>query len=106
MKKALSALALGAALSFTAVAAPYVSPVAPVRVQDDDRREDQRERHPEYYRNSYYRTGNREGYEDYRRKARRRVHRHHYHGDDDRRAHDYGYEEGWRGRRYDPDHDR
>ena len=106
MTKVLSALAIGAALSFSAVAAPYFRPVTPARVQDNDRREDQRERHPEYYNNSYYRVGNREGYEDYRRKERRRAHHHHYRRDDDRRAHDYGYEQGWQGRRYDRDHDR
>lgn len=105
MKKVLTATALGAALIFTALAPPAIIAATLPRVQDDDRREDQRERHPEYYKNPYYGVGNREGYEDYQRKTQRRRHHHRFHTDDDRRAHDYGYSEGWQGRRRDRDPD-
>jgi hypothetical protein len=56
--------------------------------------------HPEYSNNQYYRTGNDEGYQDYHAKKRRDRHNHQYRNDDDRKAHDYGYDEGWSGRRY------
>jgi hypothetical protein len=65
-----------------------------------------RSEHPEYYNNRYYRLGNREGYQDYHRKSRRAdaQHRHKYHSDEDRRAHDYGYEQGYGGTRYNRGH--
>jgi len=56
--------------------------------------------HPEYSNNEYYRTGNDEGYQDYQAKKRRDKHEHQYRSDDDRKAHDYGYDEGWSGRTY------
>ena len=59
--------------------------------------------HPEWHNNDYYRLGNREGYEDYEHKKRREEHEHKYRNDEDRRAHDYGYQQGWSGHRYDND---
>jgi hypothetical protein len=49
--------------------------------------------------------GNSEGYEDYKRKTQRKEHNHKYRNDDDRKAHDYGYQQGWQGQRYSTDHD-
>jgi len=54
--------------------------------------------HPDYSNNEYYRTGNDEGYQDYQAKKRRESHNHQYRNDDDRKAHDYGYDQGWSGR--------
>jgi len=56
--------------------------------------------HPDYSNNEYYRTGNDEGYQDYQAKKQREKHEHQYRNDDDRNAHDYGYQEGWSGRSY------
>jgi hypothetical protein len=55
---------------------------------------------PDYSNNDYYRTGNDEGYQDYQAKKQREKHEHQYKTDDDRSAHDYGYQEGWSGRSY------
>lgn len=63
--------------------------------------------HPDYSNNEYYRTGNDEGYQDYKTHKQREKHEHQYRNDEDRRAHDYGYQEGWSGRSYrDHDNDR
>jgi hypothetical protein len=60
--------------------------------------------HPDYSKNKYYALGNREGYEDYGKKQQRANHNHQYHNDNDRKAHDYGYQQGWQGQRgYHPD---
>jgi hypothetical protein len=64
---------------------------------------------PDYSNNRYYRLGNQEGLQDHGRNKQRTSHKHKYGNDDDRRAHDYGYHEGWEGRNYrdaDHDHDR
>jgi ribosome modulation factor len=55
---------------------------------------------PDYSNNGYYRTGNEEGYQDYQAKKQREKHEHQYKTDDDRKAHDNGYQEGWSGRSY------
>lgn len=55
--------------------------------------------HPDYSNNEYYRTGNDEGYQDYKA-HKQQKHEHEYRNDEDRRAHDYGYQEGWSGRSY------
>ncbi len=55
----------------------------------------------DYSNNRYYSVGKKEGYQDYPRKKQRKVHDHHYRNEDDHRAHDYGYQHGWQGRRYD-----
>jgi hypothetical protein len=54
----------------------------------------------DYSNNSYYQLGNREGYQDYGRKQQRKQHRHKYRDDDDRAAHDSGYQQGWSGQQY------
>ena len=103
-------VALSAALVFgaSAVAVPALS-------QQDENREykgqqssaqtqrtnpDAYANHPDYSNNEYYRTGNDEGYQDYQAHKQREKHEHQYRNDDDRRAHDYGYREGWSGRSY------
>ena len=60
--------------------------------------------HPEYYKNRYYRMGNKEGWEDHQRNVQRKEHNHRFHSDDDRRAHDYGYQQGWSGTRWNDRH--
>jgi hypothetical protein len=62
----------------------------------------------EYSSNRYYQVGNREGYVDYQHKTQRKEHNHKYRNDEDRKAHDYGYQQGWQGQSYssDRDHDR
>ena len=51
--------------------------------------------HPE----RYYALGNREGYQDRGKKQKRATHDHQYRNADNRKAHDYGYEQGWEGQR-------
>lgn len=55
---------------------------------------------PDYSNNRYYRLGNQEGVQDHRRNTQRANHNHKYKTDEDRKAHDYGYQEGWQGRNY------
>ena len=117
MQIQLRRVALGAALVFgvSAVAVPALA-------QQDENREykgrqssaetqrtnpDTYANHPDYSNNEYYRTGNDEGYQDYKAHRQRGKHEHQYRNGDDRRAHDYGYQEGWSGRSYrDRDDDR
>ena len=70
------------------------------RYNDDQHRQSNtRNQNPDYSKNKYYSLGNREGYQDYEKKQKRANHDHRYHNDDDRKAHDYGYQQGWRGER-------
>ena len=99
MTKLIRSAVVAAAFTFTLAAAPsllYASPTAAF-VQDHDQQN--RDDHPEYRNNRYYKTGNREGYQDYRKKTQRAEHTHNYRNDEDRKAHDYGYQQGWQGRR-------
>jgi hypothetical protein len=103
MKKALTTIAFSSALILTAMATPSLT-AATLLTQDNDHHEARSEEsHPEYTSNSYYRLGNREGYQDYERKAQRKGHHHKYRNDDDKKAHDYGYQQGWQGQRADHD---
>ncbi|MCU1312821.1 MAG: hypothetical protein JWM54_578 [Acidobacteriaceae bacterium] len=82
-----------------------VSALLVAAAQDQDHHDQDRDRdrtRANYTNNNYYQTGNREGYEDYQKKVRRKEHNHKYRSDEDRRAHDQGYEQGWQGHR---DHD-
>lgn len=116
MQIRLRQVAFGAALVFGSSAI-----AAPVLAQQDESRERGRQssaetqrtnpdayaNHPDYSNNEYYRTGNDEGYQDYKAHKRREKDEHQYRNDEDRRAHDYGYQEGWSGRSYrDNDDDR
>lgn len=56
--------------------------------------------HTDYSNNEFYRTGNREGYQDDQHHTKRTTHNHNYRNDEDRRAHDAGYQEGLQGHRY------
>ena len=101
MKTGYRNIALAVALSMSAAAIPAMAAAVPAGAAAQDR--DHHEDHPEYLHNKYYKTGNREGYHDYRAKQQRpeTEHRHHYRNDTDRQAHDYGYQHGYQGQRYD-----
>ena len=98
MKHLCKRVALGVSLALPlATALPLAaSPVAPVQDHHDNDDHDT----ARYTSNTFYQTGNREGYEDYQKKERRKKHHHHYKTHDDRRAHDAGYEQGWQGQPY------
>lgn len=71
---------------------------------NDQRQSNTQTHHPDYSKNKYYTLGNREGYQDYGKKHERANHNHQYRNDDDRKAHDYGYQQGYQGQRgYHPD---
>lgn len=105
MKNALRLMTAAAALSIAASALPAMAAPAAQEQEhrDSDRRDsdrrDTQQQHPDYSNNSYYRLGNREGYQDYNKKEQRKEHKHKFRSDDDRAAHDYGYQQGWQGQR-------
>jgi hypothetical protein len=66
---------------------------------DQQRQINAQSQHPDYSKNKYYALGNREGYQDYGKKQKRETHNHQFRNDDDRKAHDYGYQQGWQGQR-------
>jgi hypothetical protein len=66
---------------------------------DQQRQSNTQAQHPDYSKNKYYALGNREGYQDYGKKHERANHNHQYRNDDDRKAHDYGYQQGLQGQR-------
>ena len=101
MKLVWKRVALGSALALT-LATAFPVTALPAAAQDQDHHDQGDHDRQNYANNSYYQTGNREGYEDYQKKARRKEHHHKYRTDDDRRAHDQGYEQGWQGHQ---DHD-
>jgi hypothetical protein len=94
MNKLMRSMAVAAAFTFTMAAAPsrlHAAPVAGFGQNHDD--------HPEYKKNTFYKLGNQEGYEDYQKKTQRTDHNHKYRNDEDRKAHDYGYQQGLQGHR-------
>jgi len=96
MKTGLRTIAVATALAFAATTLPaFAALPSPQEHHDADHND-----HPEYRTNKYYRTGNREGYEDHNRKVQRTEHKHKYRNDTDRQAHDYGYQQGWNGTPY------
>jgi hypothetical protein len=95
------AIATGLAIATTALPALAAFPAAPMQDRDHQYTNTDRRDHPEYNNNRYYRLGNKEGYTDYNRKVQRKEHTHNYKNDNDRQAHDYGYQQGWSGTRYD-----
>ena len=99
MTRMMRSIAIAAAFTFSIAAAPTLLHASPTAGFAQDRDRVQHEEHPEYRHNSYYRVGNREGYLDYRHKTQRPDHTHRYRSDDDRKAHDYGYQPGLQGRR-------
>jgi hypothetical protein len=95
----ITTLAIGAsALSTT--------PALAVPTAQDQDHHDQKDRnqHPEYVNNKYYQLGNKEGYEDHQKNQQRKDHNHSYKTDEDKKAHDYGYQQGWQGKDYHPEH--
>lgn len=103
MKHTLQAFAATTALAIGVAALPAFAHAQEEHTRTTTTTTRTTDEHPEWHNNEYYRTGNREGYEDYQRKERRKEHEHKYRSDEDRRAHDYGYEQGWKGHRYDDD---
>ncbi|HEX3570481.1 MAG TPA: hypothetical protein VHU44_06640 [Acidobacteriaceae bacterium] len=109
MQTRLRQLAVAAALTFGASAVAAM----PAMAQQDENHEykgtgsaqtqrtnpDTYASHPDYSNNEYYRTGNDEGYRDYQGKKQLK-HEHQYRSDDDRKAYENGYKEGWSGRSY------
>jgi hypothetical protein len=75
-------------------------------MQDQDHRDQKNDQnqHPDYSSNRYYRMGNKEGLQDHGRNTQRPTHTHSYKTDDDRKAHDYGYQQGWQGQNYRDQH--
>lgn len=102
-----------AAISALAIGAAAVSAI-PLVAQEQEHRDSTAQRdynsnnnQSDYSNNQFYRLGNQEGLQDHQRNKRRASHNHKYKTDDDRKAHDYGYQEGWQGRNYRAgDHDR
>lgn len=106
MKNGLRMIALSSALSVAAITTPLMMAITMGGAQDQDRRDNAQEQsHPDYSNNRYYKLGNSEGYHDHQHKTQRQVHNHKYRNDDDRKAHDYGYQQGLQGQRYSSDHD-
>jgi hypothetical protein len=102
--------ACGVVFTMAAAAVPSSTALAFAGVQDQDHDRDSDHRNaeqrqgydPSYYaNNTYYKMGYREGTEDYKRRKQRKEHNHKYREDEDRRAHDYGYQQGWQGPRND-----
>ena len=111
MKVSLRSIAAAAAFSIAITTVPAFAAASPGAqypvAQEQERHEAAPTQHPDYSRNSYYKTGNREGYQDYQKKQQRTTHSHNYRSDQDRAAHDYGYQQGWQGQRgYPKDTDR
>jgi len=109
MKIVFTSIAATAALAMAMTALPAFTAGAQEQRRDNNVQPqyNTQVQHPDYSRNKYYALGNREGYQDYGRKTERTTHRHTYRNDDDRTAHDYGYQQGLHGTRgYHPDTDR
>ena len=81
-----------------------ISPIAIAQDRDDRDHHDDQNRE-QYANNQFYQLGQREGYEDYQHHHKRKSHRHKYTTDDDRRAHDAGYQYGWQGQQEHHDDD-
>ena len=73
-----------------------ISPTVIAQDQDRDHHDDQQQR-DQYANNQFYQLGQREGAEDSQHHHKRKSHRHKYTSDEDRRAHDAGYQSGWQG---------
>jgi hypothetical protein len=97
MKIVLRTIAFGAALTVAGTAVPSIAAMTFAGMQDQDRDHAQAQQHPEYLNNSFYKLGNSEGYQDYKGGKQRKEHNHKYRNDEDRQAHDYGYQQGLQG---------
>jgi hypothetical protein len=95
MKIAFTGVAATAALAMVLTGVP-----ASAQYNNDQQRNSPNQvQHPDYSKNKFYSVGNREGYEDHQKKAQRPAHEHAYRNDEDRKAHDYGYQQGWNGQK-------
>lgn len=99
MKNVLRAIAFGVGLSFAAAAVPTMLAMPLAGVQEQDHHDGGAAQHPDYSKNKFYKTGNEEGYRDYKHKTQRTEHNHKYRNEEDRKAHDYGYQQGLQGQR-------
>jgi hypothetical protein len=104
MHMRLQRLALFTALAIGAAALSVTSAQATPMAQDQDHHD--QSQHPEYVNNKYYQLGNKEGLEDHKKNVQRASHNHGYKADEDKKAHDYGYQQGWQGQAYHDDHRR
>jgi hypothetical protein len=102
MHKKLQGLAMFTALAIGA-AALSVTPALAIPMAQDQDHHDQAQ-HPDYSNNKYYQLGNKEGLQDHKKNVQRTNHNHSYKTDDDKKAHDYGYKQGWQGQNYHDDH--
>ena len=94
LKKAAFATALAVGMN-TAGLAPAIAMGAPQDDHHDRDRDRDRAQQRDYSNSEYYKTGYREGMEDRRHHKQRERHDHDYRSDEDRQAHDYGYQTGW-----------
>jgi hypothetical protein len=101
MHKQLQNLAMFTALAIGAAALSVTPALAIPTAQDQDHRD--QNQHPDYSNNKYYQLGNKEGLQDHQKNVQRTAHTHNYKTDEDKKAHDYGYQQGWQGQDY---HDR
>jgi|CZKZ01.1.fsa_nt_gi hypothetical protein len=102
MKFAFATIAATGALATALIALPPAASGAQDQRQynnDQQRQSNTQTQHPDYSKNKYYSLGNREGYQDYGKKKERANHNHQFRNDEDRKAHDYGYQQGWQGQR-------
>jgi hypothetical protein len=107
MDKQLQRLAMFTALAIGTSALSVTPALAIPTAQDQDHHDQyqkDRNEHPEYVNNKYYQVGNKEGYEDHKKNLQRKDHNHPYKTDMDKQAHDYGYQQGWQGKEYHPEH--
>jgi len=89
-------LAIGAA-------ALSVTPALAIPTAQDQDHRDQAQ-HPQYSNNKYYQLGMKEGQVDHEKNVQRPNHNHNYKTDEDKKAHDYGYQQGFHGQNYTDEH--
>ena len=103
MKNVLTMVACGAVFAVAASTVPSLaltSGFAGVQDQNHDQMQHQDQEHRDYSNNKYYNQGNKEGHNDYKHKTRK-THKHKFANDEDRRAYESGYQQGWQGQRGD-----
>lgn len=107
MKAGWRIFSLGMALTFAIAVQPSAWALnSPGGQEAEHRDQHATQEHSNYSNNSFYQMGNREGYQDYQKHTQRKAHNHKYRNDEDRRAHDEGYQQGWQGHEYHNDTDR
>ena len=95
MKSVMRMATFGAMLTVAVSTVPTMA-IAFGGAQDQDHNRDQTQQHSDYSNNSYYKQGNSEGYQEFKHKTHKEY-KHKYSNDADRRAHDYGYQQGLQG---------